>query len=211
MNDAYHSSRFTPDIRRDQLWKALWTHYFSKRIAGDYTVLDLGCGHGNFINQVRAKRRLALDVWPGFVAFLEPGIEPILSSVTDLSAFEDGTIDFVLASNLFEHISQSELAVVLQQLRRKLSARGTLTIIQPNFRYASAEYFDDYTHVTVWSHVSLADFLTAHGFVVDDIQPRFLPLTIKSLLPVSAALIGLYLRLPFRPLAKQMLLSARAL
>ncbi|MBC7843113.1 MAG: class I SAM-dependent methyltransferase [Gemmatimonadaceae bacterium] len=210
MSDAYHDSRFTPDARRDVLWQALWTHYFSRRIARDFTVLDLGCGYGNFINSVSAKRRIALDVWPGFAAFLAPGVEPVKSSVTDLSAIEDGSIDFVLASNLFEHISQSELATVLAQLRRKLSSRGSLTIIQPNYRYASTRYFDDYTHVTIWSHVSLGDFLTANGFVIDVVEPRFLPLTIKSRMPVSAALIGLYLSLPFRPLARQMLLTARA-
>ncbi len=208
MTDAYHNSRFTPDPRRDVLWQALWYHYFRTRIASDFTVLDLGCGYGSFINSVLARRRIALDVWPGFAAYLAPGVEAVQSTVTDLVGIEDGSIDFVLASNLFEHITQADLALVLAQLRRKLSARGTLTIIQPNFRYASAEYFDDYTHLTIWSHVSLADFLGANGFVVDTIEPRFLPLTIKSRIPVSSALIGMYLRSPFRPLGRQMLLTA---
>jgi SAM-dependent methyltransferase len=210
VSDAYHASRFRPDARRDVLWTALWKHYFSTRIAHDYTVLDLGCGYGNFINQVTAKRRIAVDVWPGFAAFLAPGVEAVQSSVTDLSGIEDGSVDFVLASNLFEHLTQSELASVLEQLRRKLSTRGSLTILQPNFRYASAEYFDDYTHVSIWSHISLADFLTANGFVVDEVVPRFLPLTITSGLPVSSALIGMYLKSPFKPLGKQMLIRARA-
>ncbi len=210
MSGTYHGSRFTPDARRDVLWRALWKHYFSSRIASDFTVLDLGCGYGSFINSVSAKRRIALDAWDGFAAYLVPGVEAVQSTVTDLSGIEDGSIDFALASNLFEHISQTDLTLVLEQLRRKLSPRGSLTIIQPNFRYASAEYFDDYTHVTVWSHVSLADFLVANGFVVDDVEPRFLPLTIKSQLPVKEALIGLYLRSPYRPLGKQMLLRARA-
>ena len=38
---------------------------------------------------------------------------------------------------------------------------------------------------------------------------RFLPLTVKSRLPVSSLLIAAYLRLPFSPMGKQMLLRAR--
>jgi len=81
--------------------------------------------------------------------------------------------------------------------------------LQPNYRYCAAEYFDDYTHVTIWSHVSLADFLEANGFEVIEVRPRFLPLTVKSRLPVWPLLIGAYLASPVKPLGKQMLLVAR--
>jgi len=57
----------------------------------------------------------------------------------------------------------------------------------------------------------LADFLTANGFEVSEIQPKFLPLTVKSRLPIWPPLIGLYLMSPIKPLGKQMLLSARPL
>ena len=122
---------------------------------------------------------------------------------------EDSTVDFAFASNLFEHLSQSQLASVLFALSKKLARAGTLTILQPNYRYAFREYFDDYTHVTVWSHVSLADFLLANGFEIVELFPRFLPLTIKSRLPVWPFLIQTYLALPVKPLGKQMLLVAR--
>ena len=39
--------------------------------------------------------------------------------------------------------------------------------------------------------------------------PRFLPFSLKSRLPKSPYLVRLYLRLPLRPLAKQMLVVAR--
>ena len=209
MSGSYHQSRFTVDARRDVLWTALWRHWFSRYVEPDFTVLDLGCGYGNFINAVQAKRRIGLDQWDGFAAHLAPGVESINASVTDLSGVEDGAIDFAFASNLFEHLTQADLTIALSQLRRKLSSRGTLTVVQPNYRYASREYFDDYTHVTAWSHVGLADFLTANGFEVLEVRPRFLPLTVKSRLPVSPALIRLYLRSPFKPFGKQMLLRAR--
>jgi cyclopropane fatty-acyl-phospholipid synthase-like methyltransferase len=209
MNAGYHDSRLTHDPKRSIVWTALWRYYFRHRIGPDDTVLDLGCGYGEFINAVSAKRRIALDLWPQFPEHMAPGIETVVAPVTDLSRLEDGSIDYAFASNLFEHISQDDLAKVLAGLKLKLSARGQLTMIQPNYRYAASEYFDDYTHVSIWSHISLADFLTAHGFEVTEVRPRFLPLTVKSRLPVWPPLIGAYLLFPFKPMGKQMLLSAR--
>lgn len=209
MSVGYHGSRLTPDPRRERIWQVLWRHHFSRLVASDACVLDLGCGYGSFINQVVARRRIALDSWAGFQAHLAPGVEAVTADVTELGFLPEGGVDFAFASNLFEHLPQADFARVLDWLRTKLSARGTLTILQPNYRYAYREYFDDYTHVSAYSHVSLADFLTANGYEVLEVVPRFLPLTVKSRLPVWSWLVRAYLASPLRPLGKQMLVRAR--
>lgn len=209
MTIGYHESRLAPDARRDVVWQALWRFHFSRQISGDACVLDLGCGYGNFINNVVARRRIALDSWPDFPRHLASGVEPVVGNVTELAFLADQSVDFVFASNLFEHIPQADFARVLQTLRQKLSARGTVNILQPNYRYAYREYFDDYTHISVYSHISLSDFLTANGYEVIRLDKRFMPLTVKSRIPVSQWLIAAYLAFPFKPLGKQMLVSAR--
>ena len=209
LTSGYHDSRLTADPRRDIVWRVLWEHHFRALVRDDDCVLDLGCGYGSFINQVVARRRIALDSWEDFPAHLAPGIEAVVAPVTELGFLPDGGVDFAFASNLFEHIPQSEFARVLDSLRGKLSARGTLTILQPNYRYAYREYFDDYTHVAVYSHTSLADFLIAHGYEILSVAPRFLPLTVKSRLPVSPWLIRAWLASPLKPLGKQMLIRAK--
>jgi SAM-dependent methyltransferase len=209
MMEQYHRSRFTPDSRRDVLWQTLWRAFFRHRVPKNACVLDLGSGYGQFINNVVARRRIAIDSWPGFAAHLAPGVEAIIGDVTDLSMIEDGIVDFAFASNLFEHLTQSQLGSALFILSKKLSPAGTLTILQPNYRYAFREYFDDYSHVAVWSHVSLADFLVANGFEIVELRARFLPLTLKSRLPVWPVLVRAYLTLPIKPLGKQMLVVAR--
>jgi SAM-dependent methyltransferase len=206
---TYHDSRLTPDAKRDVVWQALWQFHFKRMVPADGCVLDLGSGYGHFINRVEAKRRIALDVWPDFPRFLAPGVEAVVGPVTDLGFLADGSVDFAFASNLFEHIPQEAFVRVLDGLRPKLSGRGTLNILQPNYRYASREYFDDYTHVAIYSHISLADFLTANEYEVTQVVPRFLPLTVKSRMPVSPWLIAAYLASPIKPLGKQMFLRAR--
>lgn len=209
MSDGYHETRLEADARRSTVWKALWRYYFRHHIDGGDTVLDLGAGYGDFINAVVAKRRIAIDAWPGLHRSAAAGVEAITSSVTDLSMLEMASIDYAFASNLFEHLTKDEILATLAQLKKLLTAKGQLALLQPNYRYAYKEYFDDYTHVSIFSHVSIADFLTANGWDVTYVHPRFLPLTVKSRLPVFPMLIRLYLSLPYRPLGKQMLIVAR--
>jgi SAM-dependent methyltransferase len=206
---AYFETRFTPDPRREVLWGALYRYYFSRLIKPEDCVLELGAGYGYFINQVAAKKRIGLDQWEEFRSYLQPDVEFHLGDVTNLSFLVRGSVDFAFASNLFEHIAQEDFASVLNQLKTALAKDGTLNILQPNYYFAYREYFDDYTHRSVYTHLSICGFLEANGYEVIECRPRFLPLTVKSRLPVSPLLIQLYLAAPWKPLGKQMFIRAR--
>jgi len=209
VDPGYHQTRFEYDARRETLWRSLYRFFFKRWIREDDCVLELGAGYGHFINNVVARRRIALDLWSEMPQHIQPGIECRVGSVTDLSFLQEGSVDFVFASNLFEHITQDELAQVLRQLQGKLSSRGVLCLLQPNYRYAYREYFDDYTHITVYSHLTMCDFFRAHGYEIVDCRPRFMPLTVKSRLKIYSFLIWLYLHSPVKPMGKQMLIVAR--
>jgi Methyltransferase domain len=207
--DTYFRTRFTADPDREVLWRTLYRHHFARLVEPTDCVLELGAGYGCFINEVKARRRIAVDSWSGFVNYLQSGIESRVCNVTDLSFLEPASVNFVFASNLFEHVTQEDFALVLCQLKRALAENATLNILQPNYYYSYREYFDDYTHHTVYTHTSISDFLNANGYEVTECRPRFLPLTVKSRLPVSPILIRLYLSLPWKPLAKQMFIRAK--
>ena len=205
----YHGSRLTVDSRRDVLWETLWRHKFAAMVRPDDCVLDLGAGYGNFINAAVARRRIAVDAWQQFPTHVRPGVECHVGSVTDLAFIEPAAVDFAFASNLFEHLTKEDLSLTLDALRSALSRRGTLTIVQPNYRYAYREYFDDFDHRSVYSHISLRDFLVANGYEVFHVEPRFMPLSVKGGLPVHPLLIRAWLASPFKPGGKQMLIRAR--
>ncbi len=202
-HDAYFETRLTPDPRREVLWRTLCESYFSRLIRPTDAVLELGAGYCHFINHIRADRRFALDLWPGVLNY---AVAPVMGSASDLGFLPSASLAVVFASNLFEHLSQDDLALTLKEVRRTLKRSGSLIIVQPNYRYAYREYFDDFTHRTVYSHVSLSDVLEANAFRVVQCEAKFLPLTVKSRFPVHPLLIRFYLWLPIKPLGKQMLI-----
>lgn len=118
------------------------------------------------------------------------------------------SFDVVFASNLLEHLSREEIRAALSEFHRVLRPDGRLILVQPNYRLRPGEYFDDYTHLTPLSDRSLVDLLRVARFEPVRVEPRFLPLTLRARGGGLAFLVPFYLRLPWRPLAGQMLIVA---
>ena len=207
--EEYFASRLQFDPKRMVLWSTLWEHCLSRLLGGSSSILELGAGWCDFINNAKAPRRIAVDTWPGVVGAAAPGVEAHVGTALELDFLDDSTIDAVFASNLVEHLTHEQFDTMLRECHRVLAPGGRLAFVQPNFRLAYKRYFDDYTHVTMWSDASLPDFLTSRGWKIELVQARFMPLSVKSRLPVSAYLIRAYLASPVKPLAGQMLVVAR--
>jgi SAM-dependent methyltransferase len=207
-HSRYFATRFGYDAARDVVWQEVSRYLQDREIPATATILELGAGYCHFINHIRGKARHALDLSPDVARQAAAGVVPHVGSCASLDMFVDGSVDVVFASNLFEHLTREELGRTLREIRRVLSNDGRLIVVQPNFRYCAREYFDDYTHLQVFTHVSLADRLRADGFTLRRVVPRFLPFSMKSRLPRSRFLVRLYLRSPFKPFGAQMLVVA---
>lgn len=207
--EAYFDTRLVYDEKRRVLWQTLADEVFSDYVGPDDAVLELGAGWCELVNALTARRRVAVDLWPGIKDYAAPGVEALVTSATDLGDLLDADFDVVFASNLVEHLTHEQFDSLLAESNRVLKPGGRLILIQPNFRLCPRTYFDDYTHVSIWTDVGLTGFLESRGWAIEQVQPRFLPLTVKSRLPVHSALIKTYLRMPLKPLAGQMLVVAQ--
>ncbi len=206
---GYHDVHLPPDPARDVVWPII-AEYVSRWIPPNPRILEIGAGYCCWINALSGSRRVAVDAWPELARHAGPGVETV---VLDLSAglpqFANESFDLVLASNVIEHFEPDTAAGILGEVVRLLRRGGRLIVMQPNFRYAYRHYFDDYTHRSTFTHVSLANLMRSKGLRMLRVEPRFLPYSMReSRLPVKPWLVRAYLRSPIRPLAGQMLLVA---
>lgn len=189
----------------------MWTHiceYLQRFIDPRDEVLELGAGWCDFSNNVRARRVVAMDVDQIVQRAAAHHVDSQVGDCTDLSRFPDSSFDVVFASNLLEHLDRSAGSNLLAEAARVLRSTGRLVLIQPNFRLNPGGYFDDFTHVSIYTDRSLADYLVSSGWEIVAVQPRFLPLSMKSRGSSLTVLVPWYLRSPLKPFAGQMLVVA---
>jgi ubiquinone/menaquinone biosynthesis C-methylase UbiE len=204
---GYFETRLAQNENRAAVWKHI-TAYLARWIGPDADVLELGAGWCDFSNQVGAGSVTAMDIDSVVTTAAAEHVRPVVGDCSDLSRFEDGSMDVVFASNLLEHLERPVTEQLLAEARRVLRPGGRLILLQPNFRLDPGGYFDDYTHVAIYTDRSLVDFLTASGWHPTYVAGRFLPLTMKSKGSRLTFLVPFYLRSPVKPFAGQMLVVA---
>ena len=178
------------------VWRALVRGFFQARIRPEATVVDLGAGACLFINEVRAKRRIAIDANPDVARRAGPGVEAVVSEDLSLRELPDGSVGHVFLSNFLEHLADyREMLALLDAVFRKLEPGGTLLVLQPNFRLEPRRYFDFVDHRVILTDASLVEALEVVGYEIRETRVRFLPFTSKSILPRWPWLVSLYLRL----------------
>ena len=183
---------------RHRVWKVLAASFFSRWIAPDATVLDLGCGYGEFINNIRAKEKLAMDLNPDAPKHLAREVRFFEQDCSGTWPLAEGTLDIVFTSNFFEHLpDKASLKRTLKQAFRCLKPGGKLIAMGPNIKYLPGRYWDFFDHHTPLTELSLGEALEVEGFLLEAVVPRFLPYTLVNALEIPLFLLRLYLKLPW--------------
>ena len=74
VSKIYHRRFARTMAYRNKVWAVLTREFFSRWVAPDACVLDLGCGYGEFINNIRAGGKLAMDLNPDSRPHLGSGV-----------------------------------------------------------------------------------------------------------------------------------------
>jgi ubiquinone/menaquinone biosynthesis C-methylase UbiE len=194
---ALYAERFGGQSeQRSDLWRVLTREFFQRWIPESSTVLDVAAGHCEFINNIDAKRRIAIDLSPDVLTRAGDGVEAHRCASDDMTPILDRSVDRVFISNFFEHVPREVILSTLQEVRRVLRPDGRLLVLQPNVRYCAKDYWMFFDHITPVDDRALAEAFVATGFEVETCYPRFLPYTTKSRLPAAPWLVRLYLKLP---------------
>jgi SAM-dependent methyltransferase len=197
------------------LWRVLVEDFFQRYVPREGTVVDLGAGNCEFVNQVQAGRRVAVDLNPDTVRLAAPGVEVLTTRSDEMGVLEDGSVDTVFTSNFFEHLpTKDDLIATLAECRRVTRVGGRIVILMPNIRYVGGRYWDYLDHHLPLTDASVAEALDVSGYAVEEQVGRFLPYTVKDArFEVRPFMVRSYLRIrpAWRLLGRQMLVVGRRL
>jgi ubiquinone/menaquinone biosynthesis C-methylase UbiE len=207
----YHR-RFGENIEsRNKIYQILCNDFFQNYIPTNAVILDVGAGYCEFINNIHAKKKIALDKNPDIKKFAKKDVQFMISSSTDMKQIKDGSIDVVFISNFFEHLNKNEIIKTINEIYRVLQKNGNFLILQPNIRYCYKDYWMFFDHITPLDDRSLSEILELNGFEIIECRPKFVPYTTKSKLPQSIFLLKIYLKFPLiqKIIGKQTFICAK--
>ena len=198
LSKIYHRRFVRTAAYRNRVWEVLTQHFFCRWVSPAARVLDLGCGYGEFINNISAASKWAMDLNPDVPGHLRPEVQFVLRDCSETWPFPDNHFDVIFSSNFFEHLADKEhLSRTLRHILRCLKPGGRLIAVGPNVKFLHGEYWDFYDHHVYLTESSLGEALEIEGFVIEEIKSRFLPFTMVSAPENPMFFVRLYVAMPW--------------
>ena len=198
--------------RKNAIWAEICKNFLQKFIPLDSTVIDIACGYGEFINNIQANKKIAIDLNPEAKNYLQDCVEFYQLPATEFSSAMNIKADVIFTSNFLEHLPNKViLEKFLDEAMNTLKPGASLIIMGPNLRYLAGRYWDYYDHHLGLTHLSLAEVLMLKNFKIETCIDRCLPFTTQSSLPTHPLFVRLYLLMPvaWRFFGKQFLIVAK--
>lgn len=128
------------------------------------SLLDIGCGRGEFLNGFVECGVKGHGVDRSTVAGnYYPNLELRTADLeNEKLPYADNTFDFVYSKSVIEHFYYPEKMV--QEMYRVLKPGGVAITLCPDWEFNYRIYFEDYTHRTPFMQSSLRDIHLIHGF-----------------------------------------------
>ncbi len=137
----------------------------------DANILDLGCGFGRQLRQIRDAdypNVTGADVSRAAIEHCQgAGLRAKhIANIGEFARGQTGKFAFVLMSHVLEHVPKDETIPALRDIRSMLAPGGAFCVMVPNAQSPIGCYwaYEDFTHQTLFTAGSLLHVLRAAGF-----------------------------------------------
>jgi SAM-dependent methyltransferase len=187
--------------------KKLADYLFEKHLKKTGSIIDLGCGRGEFLESFQ---KIGFEVSGVDVS---PGIQDLnhifnikqCDFENELLPFKNNSVDFVFSKSVIEHLRYPEK--VIDECFRILKFGGKAIFMCPSWIHTYwGPFYIDHTHVTPFTLPSLNQLLELSGFKIISSE-HFIQLPILWRYPFLKIFSGITaaLPIPFRPLYNSLL------
>ena len=141
--------------------------------------LEPGCGRGEFLNEFNklGLKCHGIDLSQHAGSMLDKKVDVIkgFDLENDKWPYPDNFFDIIYNKSLLEHLNKPDK--FLNEARRVLKPNGTILCLVPDWESNYKTYFDDFTHRTPFTKVSLNDIYEITDFKnISVIKFRQLPI-----------------------------------
>ena len=195
----YYNNRFKDQEldRKNMIWNMLCRYSFQNHVSKKDTVMDIGAGYCEFINNIKCQRKIAIDINPETKKYAKKNVEVYNYQLNKLEKIFLGKIDIVFVSNFLEHLdSKEEIIRYIEVSNNVLKSGGKIIIMQPNIGLVGNKYWDFIDHKQPLTVPALVEALEINNFKIGKATRKFLPFTTKNSYPIYPWMIYLYLKLP---------------
>ena len=149
--------------------KLLCQYLFSNyNMSKGQILLEPGCGRCDHLHHFRelGLNVLGMDLSNESLDFAEDIDVKICNLESEQMPYEDNSIDIIYSKSFIEHLDCPDN--FLKESHRVLKPGGILLTLVPDWESNYRTYYDDYTHKTPFTIVSIRDLYKIHG--LDDIN-----------------------------------------
>ena len=144
----------------------------------DNSILDIGCGVGDFLNYAKEKGCNITGIEPSEDArkIAEEKLGTKIFSPEELQNIPNESFDIVTMWHVLEHVA--DLKTEIDHLERIVKKNGRLVLALPNYKSFDAEYYKDKwaaydvpRHLNHFSSTSIKNIFDTTAFQLIDIKP----------------------------------------
>lgn len=127
-------------------------------------VLELGCGRGEFLNEFvnNGLEGHGIDISDYCKEFFQNLNFKKVDMSNEKLPYEDNFFDIVYSKSVIEHFYYPN--IIFEEAYRVLKPGGLIITLTPEWQYIYKSFYEDFTHRTPFTSVSLRDIQLMSGF-----------------------------------------------